>query len=194
MTILELQLGATTAPAWIKAVLDDFSSFLQDHASCEKKASGMALSISAHYPDKPAIVSAMAELAVEELSHYREVIRLLSERNIPPSPDVKDVYVNALNKLIRRGSATFLMDRLLIAAIVEKRGHERFSILADALHGDPTERFYQAIVASEKRHYLLFLELAAMYCDVDVLSHRLDELIVHERDILLALPVRAALH
>ena len=29
--------------AWLDAVLADFDSFLKDHASCEKKASGMAL-------------------------------------------------------------------------------------------------------------------------------------------------------
>ncbi|MAA49517.1 MAG: tRNA-(ms[2]io[6]A)-hydroxylase, partial [Gammaproteobacteria bacterium] len=38
---------------WITCVLADFDAFLQDHASAEKKASGMALSMVSHYPDKP---------------------------------------------------------------------------------------------------------------------------------------------
>ena len=73
---MELQLEPTPS-GWLDAVCDDFDAFLKDHASCEKKASGMALNIASHYPDQPALVSAMADLAVEELGHYREVIRLL---------------------------------------------------------------------------------------------------------------------
>ncbi len=52
-------------PAWSEAVLADFDSFLSDHASCEKKASGMALSVASHYPDRPRLLNAMAELAAE---------------------------------------------------------------------------------------------------------------------------------
>ena len=62
---------------WVTCVLADFDAFLQDHASAEKKASGMALSMVSHYPDQPALVQAMVDLAVEELNHYKEVMRLL---------------------------------------------------------------------------------------------------------------------
>ena len=55
-----------TPPGWLEAVLADFDGFLKDHASCEKKASGMALNIASHYPDQPTLVAAMADLAVEE--------------------------------------------------------------------------------------------------------------------------------
>ena len=66
-----------TPAAWIGAVMADFDGFLLDHASAEKKASGMAMSMIAHYPDQPTIVSAMVDLAVEEMNHYREVMRLI---------------------------------------------------------------------------------------------------------------------
>ena len=51
-----------TAGGWLDTVLRDFDSFLKDHASCEKKASGMALNIASHYPDKPELLNAMADL------------------------------------------------------------------------------------------------------------------------------------
>lgn len=189
-----MELKTPTTQAWLSAVMANFDTFLQDHASCEKKASGMALSISAHYPDKPEIVSAMADLAVEELSHYREVIRLLSDRKIAPSADVKDPYVNALNKCIRRAPETFLLDRLLVAAIVERRGHERFCMIMHALEPGIEKRFYQALVASEKRHYQLFLKLAQTYFEADLIEPRLNELLTQEAEIVLQLPPRAALH
>ncbi len=58
-----------TSHSWTETVLEDFDSFLQDHAAAEKKASSMAVSMLSHYPDRVELVSAMAELAVEELSH-----------------------------------------------------------------------------------------------------------------------------
>ncbi len=192
--VVGFDLGIASPIGWVDAVMQDFDGFLQDHASCEKKASGMALSMLAHYPDKPDIVAAMGDLAVEELSHFREVLHLLGARNISPAADVKDPYINALNQQVRRAPEFFLLDRLLVAAIVEKRGHERFNILMHTLPEGPDKHFYEAIVASEERHYQLFLHLANTYFDSETLNSRLSELLVLEAEIIRALPIRAALH
>ena len=122
-----------TSNKWLEIVLADFDTFLLDHASCEKKASGMALSVASHYPDKPARLNAMADLAVEEVGHYREVIRLLTERGLCPGADEKDLYVRELQTQIRKGPEHYLLDRLLVAAVIERRGHERFGLIAGVL-------------------------------------------------------------
>jgi tRNA-(ms[2]io[6]A)-hydroxylase len=187
-------------PGWLDAVFADFDSFLQDHASCEKKASGMALNIASHYPDQPTLVSAMADLAVEELGHYREVIRLLIERGVTPGPDRKDAYVRALNGEIRRGPDFFLLDRLLVAAIIERRGNERFGLIAarlpeSALPGaDRLAAFYRAITSSEGRHWQLFVDLAETHCEGMAIAARLEELVTLERGFMLAQPFEPALH
>ena len=111
-----------TSGEWLEVVLDDFDSFLKDHASCEKKASGMALNVASHYPDKPELLNAMVDLAVEELGHYREVIRLLTDRGLCPGSDEKDPYVRGLQAHIRTGSDLYLLDRLLVGAVMERRG------------------------------------------------------------------------
>ena len=193
MQLAPMQL-ARTPDGWLKTVLEDFDSFLKDHASCEKKASGMAISIASHYPDQPVLLAAMADLAVEEMSHYREVVKLLISRGVTPGPDSKDPYVHALSDLIRRGSASFLMDRLLIAAVIERRGHERFSILADGLAGQPEAAFYRAIAASEDRHWQLFIDLAQKHCDASAIPDRLEQLIAAEAALVTSLPFRPALH
>lgn len=185
---------AATPKNWLHAVLDDFDSFLKDHASCEKKASGMALNIASHYPDRPSLLMAMADLAVEELTHYREVLKLLAARGVPPGPDNKDPYVRGLNALIRRGPEHFLLDRLLVAAIVEKRGCERFALIASA-HDDPAvRRFYRAISSSEDRHWQLFLNLADEHCADPNAPSRLAELVTAEAGLMAEQPLQAALH
>ena len=179
---------------WSDTVLNEFDRFLCDHAACERKASGMAMSMVAHYPDQTDIVTAMVDLAIEELHHFREVVKLLNQRGVVLQPDEKDPYVNELRRAQRKGRDAYLMDRLLIASIVEARGHERFGIVADALEPGNLKTFYQAITASEARHYELFLQLCLDHFEHDDTYARLDQLLQLEADIVKSLPIRAALH
>ena len=154
----------------------------------------MALNVAAHYPDRPRLLEAMADLAVEEISHYREVVRLMLARGVEPSRDTKDPYVTALNKSLRQGPQRYLQDRLLLAAVIEARGAERFALLADHLTDPALRRFYRSIARSEARHWQLFTELAEHYFPQADLAPRLAELCAIEADIVDRLPVRAALH
>lgn len=183
-----------TPTAWTEAVMADFDSFLQDHAAAEKKASGMAISMLSHYPDRVALVAAMADLAVEEMTHYREVVKWLHRRGVLTAADRKDSYVLALRESIRKGREVYLLDRLLTASIIEARGAERFALVAAALETGPLKKFYQSIARSEERHYELFLELAGKYLDQEMIGERWEQLLDIEAAIVAGLPIRAALH
>lgn len=185
---------AATPPAWVTCVLNNFEAFMQDHASAEKKASGMALSMISHYPDQPELVSAMVDLAVEELNHYKEVMRLLMSKGMTPAADLKDPYITQLNKLVRKDSAVFLLDRLLIGAIVERRGAERFGLVAAHVKDPELQKFYQAITKSEARHWHLFVGLARQLCSHLPVDERCCELAKLENAIVAELPIRPALH
>ena len=183
-----------TPISWTETVLEDFDQFLLDHASCEKKASGMAINLLSHYPDRTELVKAMADLAIEELNHFREVTRLIHKRNLTLGTDSKDPYINQFRKSIRRGSDEYMLDQLLIASIVEARGAERFGLIGDALESGPLKDFYVAIHQSERRHQDLFIDLAKQYLPVADVEQRLDELLDIEADLVAKLPDRAALH
>lgn len=192
---MDFELQEQTSPAWLEAVLADFDNFLLDHASCEKKASGMAMSMISHYPDQPAIINEMLNLAVEELNHFRDVMVIILNKGLQPVADAKDPYVNQLHKAIgQQDKAGYLLNRLLIASIVEARGAERFGLIASALPAGKMKDFYQAITDSESRHYQLFLALAEHHCERDLIQPRLLELLAIEAEIIRNLPVRAALH
>ncbi len=183
-----------TPLAWTEAVMADFDAFLLDHAAAEKKASGMAISMLSHYPDRVELVAAMAELAVEELTHYREVVKWIHRRGLLTAADRKDHYVLALRNAIRTGSEVYLLDRLLTASIIEARGAERFALVAAALPPGALKKFYLSIARSEERHYELVLNLAGKYLDAQVIAARWDELLDIEAGIVAALPIQAALH
>jgi tRNA-(ms[2]io[6]A)-hydroxylase len=183
-----------TPPEWLDAVLADFDAFLLDHAAAEKKASGMAVSMLSHYPDRIDLVTAMADLAIEELTHYREVVKWIHRRGLHTAPDEKDPYVIAFRESLRKGKDEYMLDRLLTASIIEARGAERFALVAQGLTEPSIKKFYQSIARSEQRHYTLFLDLAAQYLPEEVIDSRWDELLDIEAGIVKSLPIRARLH
>jgi len=94
----------------------------------------------------------------------------------------------------RHGRDERLMDRMLIASIVECRGAERFKLIADALKDTELKTFYKKLWTSEAKHGNLFVDLALKYWNEDVIYNRLNELNEIEGKICKELPIRAALH
>lgn len=174
--------------------MENFDSFLIDHAAAEKKASGMAMSMALHYRDKTRLVTEMVDLCIEELQHFRECVRLIHERGLHLLPDEKDPYVNAMRDFQRQGKEEGLLDRLIVAGIVESRGCERFGLVEKALPEGSMKDFYAAITRSEDKHQGLFLDLAEEYFASTVVDQRLSELLDLEAELVASLPHRAALH
>ncbi len=191
---MTFELQYKTPIQWTETVLKDFDSFLIDHAAAEKKASGMAMSMISHYPDRIRLVQEMIELSIEELAHFREVVKIMHSRDLVTASDEKDAYVNQLRQTFRKGTEVYLLDRLLIAGIIEARGCERFGLIAEALEAGKLQKFYHSIATSEFRHQKLFIELANEYFPEKEVQHRLDQLLEIEAKIVAALPFRAALH
>ena len=146
LTILSVGgLKLPTPTSWTQVVLSDFDRFLQDHAANERKASAMAMSMVAHYPDRTELVEAMIDLALEELNHFRQVVRLMLQRNVRLGDDEKDPYVNDILRQVRKGTTPYFIDRLLSAAVIEARGAERFSLLAEADLPKEVQTFYRTL-------------------------------------------------
>ena len=175
-------------------MLANFDAFLLDHAAAEKKAAGMAMSMLSHYPDKSRLVTAMSELAVEEMVHFREVVKLIQGRNLQLGADQKDPYVNEVRSWIRQGSDVYLLDRLLTGAVIEARGAERFGLVAEGLPDGDLKAFYRSLARSESRHFELFLQLAEEYFSPSEIELRWQELLSAESRCMQNLPIRAALH
>jgi len=189
-----MKLGIPSTDAWLQTVLDGFDAFLLDHAACERKASGNALSLVAHYPDRLELVSEMIGLAREELDHFGQVYEIIAARGLQLGPDRKDAYVRELRSLIRNGREHYFLDRLLIAGIAEARGCERFERIARALPDAKLAAFYSNLSQSEARHADLFVRIANLYFEPKQVSQRLETLLIDEAKILAELPLIAALH
>ena len=192
--MISIPLASKSPDAWLECVLANFDDFLVDHAANERKASAMAMSMVAHYPDRDLLVSSMIDLALEELNHFRQVVRLMQDRQLVMTPDEKDPYVNHMRSNVRKESEDYFLDRLLSAALIEARGEERFQLIADGLNDEKLSTFYTTIASSERGHHELFVRLALHYFDKKMVEARLAEWIAIEGDIITSIPVRSRLH
>jgi tRNA-(ms[2]io[6]A)-hydroxylase len=191
-----IDLKVPSSKEWLHVVMEDFNSFLQDHADCERKASAMATSLIAKYPDREKIIPDMIETAIEELEHFQQVFELMQTRGVPLNKEMKeDLYIKQLMPLTHGGTnESRFLSRLLMGSIVECRGCERFKMVSEA-HEDPTlKKFYKILWTSEAKHGNIFVELALQYFDKDTVYKRLHEMMDYEGEVIKKLPLKPALH
>jgi tRNA 2-(methylsulfanyl)-N6-isopentenyladenosine37 hydroxylase len=192
---LNLDIGAPSPAGWIKAVLDDFPAFLQDHADCERKASATAMSLVAKYPNRTEIIPELIETAVEELEHFQQVYQIMEARGIQLAHSIhEDLYIKALMKAQHDGLEERFLDRLLIASVVETRGAERFKLVADNMEDADLNRFYKMLWTSEAKHGHIYVKMALNYFPEEKVYRRLEWWVAKESEIIASLPLRAALH
>lgn len=181
-----LGLKLPTDPRWVNIVEKNISEILTDHAYCEQKAASYAISLITKYPGIPEIVDKMTALAQEELEHFQMVHDLIKDRGLELGTEQRDPYVHDLMSFIKRGGSDemVLVDRLLIAAMIEARSCERFRVLSENIEDKELSKFYHDLMASEARHYTMFLKLAKKYgvgVDVDT---RWKEFLAKEAEIM----------
>ena len=192
---LNLDVGVASRQEWLDAVMSDFDSFLQDHADCERKASAMAMSFVAKYPDRKEIIPELIETGIEELEHFQQVYELMQARGVQLNHQItEDLYVKRLIKQCHSGRLERFMDRLLIASIVETRGAERFRMVAEALEDPELKKFYKTLWTSEAKHGHIFVKMALNYFPEDKVYDRLAWWVEREAEVIEGLEIKAALH
>jgi tRNA-(ms[2]io[6]A)-hydroxylase len=190
-----VELKSKSSQAWVDAVKADFSSFLQDHADCERKASGLAQNFTAKYPDRLEIIDDLIAISIEELEHFRQVYKIMEDRGVPLARRMeKDEYINRILALARNGREERYMDRILMAGILEARGAERFILIGENLEDEKLAKFYKQLGKNEEKHIHVFIKMCSYYFKDEEIHARLEELLIAEAEILASLPVAAKLH
>jgi tRNA-(ms[2]io[6]A)-hydroxylase len=189
-----LCLKVPTDASWAAAAMSDADAVLVDHAHCELKAASNALSLAGRPTGDPELAQALADIAREEIEHFQRVVAVLASRRVALGPPPVDEYAAALRRaasaLPRDPAIPTLVDRLLVAAVIEARSCERFQLLAASASGDAAlQDLWHELLASEARHYRTFVDLAVRAAGGDRASvvHRLDQLAAAEGAIVIAL-------
>ena len=181
-------LECATPSAWFDRAEHEVETLLIDHANCEKKAAGTALSMLYRYVDKPRLLRRMSRLAREELRHYEQVLAMIDRLGLRYGHLSPSRYAGSMRINIRTSEPGRLIDSLLVGAVVEARSCERFAGLAQRFDG-ALARFYARLVDAERRHALVYFELAAMHADANDargIDSRLEEIVRTERQLITA--------
>lgn len=183
-----------TPLAWTSIALRNFDAVLADHAHCEKKAASHAMALIAQYPEQDALLGPLAALAQEELRHFRQVVQILHKRGLSLGLDGGDPYVQALIKNCRHGATERLVDRLLVASVVEARSAERLQMLADGLTDGDLKAFYARLALAEAGHFRLFIRLAKKIASKAAVEARHAQWLIYEAELVARLPLAARMH
>jgi len=183
-----------TRPAWVKEAIAHLDTVLVDHAHCERKAAGVALSLISRYPTRPALVKALTAIAREELEHFDQVNRILEQRGVALVNLLPPPYGAGLNAAVRKAEPGRLLDSFLVAGLIEARSHERLGLLARHC-GDPELRqLWGELLASEARHFGVYWLLAEARWPRAQLSERLEQLAAVEAAVLAELWPQPRMH
>jgi tRNA-(ms[2]io[6]A)-hydroxylase len=181
-----LGLKLPTDPRWVNIVEKNINEILTDHAYCEQKAASYAISLITKYPEITEIVDKMIALSQEEMEHFQMVHNLIKKRGFELGREKRDPYVHDLMTFIKRGGSyeMVLVDRLLIAAMIEARSCERFRVLSENIQDEELSKFYHDLMTSEARHYSMFIKLAKKYGKGVEVDKRWKEFLVKEAEIM----------
>ncbi len=188
--ILGLQLP--TDPRWVDLASISLEYILTDHAYCEMKAASNAISLIQRYNHLPELVKELSPMVTEEWGHFRLVLQEINKRNFTLGKNRKDDYVNALLDHIIKGASeeAYLLDKLLIFALIEARSCERFRLLSIGLEDEYLRKFYAKFMESEAGHYRMFIDLANIYCASETVENRWQYWLTVEKEVLNKLPTR----
>jgi tRNA-(ms[2]io[6]A)-hydroxylase len=160
--------------SWLPKVRARLGEVLIDHAHLERKAATTALNLE-KYRELYSHVRELNAIAVEELQHFDQVLRLLEERGIPFGQPMRSPWINKMMAAVRKGRREQVIDHLVVCSLIEGRSCEKFQILAGGVRDlDPAlADFYASLVESEGNHYATY-QIMARGIDEDETRRRLD--------------------
>ena len=181
-----LGLKLPTDPRWVNIAEKNIKDILIDHAFCEQKAASTAISFIVTYPEYSDLVTAMIALVKEEISHFQLVHQKILDRGYVLGRERKDNYVleimNFFSKNVSREKR--LIQRLLIAALIEARSCERFKVLSENINDQELAKFYKDLMVSEANHYTMFLNFARKYGDRKEVDSMWKNLLIYEAKVI----------
>ena len=192
-----LGLKLPTDPRWANIAQMNIEEILTDHAYCEQKAASTAISMIINFPDFPDLVSAMSELAQEEMSHFKMVHDLIVERGYQLGIERKDNYVIQLRGFFPKGGSRkdYIVHKLLIAGLIEARSCERFRVLSESLEDVKLRTFYRKLMISEANHYTMFLSFARKFgASKERVDKKWQALLDYEAEIMRNFSVDGTIH
>jgi tRNA-(ms[2]io[6]A)-hydroxylase len=191
-----LGLKFETETSWVEIAKDNLEQILTDHAFAEQKASANAISITINYSEETELVKEMLIIAIEELEHFQMVHKLMVDRGYVLGQAQRNDYALKLRNFFTKTNdrTNALVQRLLIAALIEARSCERFKVFSENLEDPELSNFYKELMISEANHYTTFLGFARSFQDPAVVNEKWEALLNFEAEMMKNRGNKAKIH
>ena len=191
-----LGLKFETATSWVEVAKDGLQQVLTDHAFAEQKAASNAVSIIINYSEETELVSAMSEIAIEEMEHFKMVHDFMIQKGMVLGREQKNDYARHLHSFFPKTNdrTDALIQRLLIAALIEARSCERFKVFSENIDDSALSEFYKDLMISEANHYTVFLGFARKFQDRKIVDQKWEALLDYEAEFMKNRGTRAKVH
>lgn len=191
-----LGLRFETNTSWAEIAKDNLQQILTDHAFLEQKAASNAVSIIINYSEETELVKEMSNIAIEEMQHFKMVHLLMVKRGMVLGREQKNDYAIRLQKFFTKTKdrTNALVQRLLIAALIEARSCERFKVFSENMEDEELSKFYNNLMISEASHYTTFLQFAREYQDRKIVDEKWNALVAFEAEMMKERGKKAAIH
>lgn len=182
--MLGLQFETTTS--WAEIAKDNLQQILTDHAFLEQKAASNAVSIIINYSEETELVKEMSNIAIEEMQHFKMVHLLMVKRGMVLGREQKNDYAIRLQKFFpkTKDRTEALIQRLLVAALIEARSCERFKVFSENMEDEELKKFYKNLMISEANHYTTFLQFARTYQEKEIVDKKWKALLAFEAEMM----------
>ena len=192
--MLGLQFETTTS--WAEIAKDNLEQILTDHAFLEQKAASNAVSIIINYSEETELVKEMSNIAIEEMQHFKMVLLLMVKRGMVLGREQKNDYAVLLQKFFpkTKDRTDALIQRLLVAALIEARSCERFKVFSENMEDEELKKFYKNLMISEANHYTTFLQFAREYQDREIVDKKWHALLNYEAEMMKVRGTIAKIH
>ena len=181
-----LGLQFETETSWAEIAKVNLQQILTDHAFLEQKAASNAVSIIINYSEETALVKEMSSIAIEEMQHFKMVHSLMVKRGMVLGREQKNDYAIRLQKFFNKTKdrTEALVQRLLVAALIEARSCERFKVFSENMEDQELSKFYSNLMISEANHYTTFLKFAREYQGREIVDQKWNALLAFEAEMM----------
>ena len=144
------------------------------------------MSIIINYSEETELVQAMSDIAIEEMEHFKMVHEFMVERGMVLGREQTNDYAKHLHSYFKKTKdrTDALIQRLLIAALIEARSCERFKVFSENIEDESLAEFYRELMVSEANHYTVFLGFARKYQDRTIVDEKWEGLLAYEAEFM----------
>jgi len=182
-------------PGWLELNFANLDEFLTEAADCERKASALAMQFTSKYPKYKELMIGLVGIAIGNLQNFQTLLEHFDKKGIEMLREIqKNLYTINLIYKCRHKHRERLLDKFIVAALLELRAAERYDQLISKLETKKMQVLLSRISARKKSHSEQYLQLAAKYFKPEEIKKRVKYFIQVEHNVMRSMDPKISLY